>query len=222
MNSIMRTRETMRLPFAKTSPILIFVALATFSGCTGSEVSAPDDALAALNELAVAEPGSTSGYSREEFSHWSPANDFGWNAPESSCDTREAALIRDGEDVEVGRGCKVTSGSWYDPYTTRTYTDPQEIDIDHVVPLAEAWRSGASSWDDARREEYANDPDVLLSVEDNANQQKSDQGPEDWKPPNEAEWCAYATRWIFIKTEYDLSVDTVEKVALQDLLATCP
>ncbi len=176
----------------------------------------------ALQELEVAPPaGSMAGYSRESFEHWSRANDFGWEAPDDSCDAREAALIRDGEDVETGEGCKVTSGSWYDPYTTQTFTDPQDIDIDHVVPLANAWRSGASSWSDEQRERYANDPDVLLSVEDNANQQKGDKGPEAWKPPNEAVWCDYAERWIEIKVKYDLSVNEQEKAALEHMLGTC-
>ena len=179
------------------------------------------DAAQSLNELEVAEPGSMSGYSRESFEHWSRANDFGWDAPEDSCDAREAALIRDGENVEVGSGCKVTSGSWYDPYTTNTYTDPQEIDIDHVVPLANAYRSGASSWSDEERERYANDPDVLLSVEDDANQQKGDKGPEAWKPPNEDEYCDYATRWISIKSKYDLTVNPDEKAELEDMLSAC-
>jgi hypothetical protein len=174
-----------------------------------------------LENLKVAPPGSMSGYSRERFPHWSRASDFGWNPPQASCDVREAALIRDGEDVEVGRSCKVSSGTWLDPYTERTYSDPQEIDIDHIVPLAEAWRSGASSWDDEQRERYANDPDVLLSVEDNANQQKGDKGPEAWKPLNEEEWCDYAQHWIEIKAEYELSVDEQEKAALEQMLGTC-
>ena len=123
--------------------------------------------------------------------------------------------------VEVGGSCKRVVGSWYDPYTEQTYSDPQEIDIDHVVPLAEAWRSGASSWDDGRRERYANDPDVLLSVEDNANQSKGDKGPEAWKPPNEGGWCDYAERWISIKVAYDLSVDEKEKGALEQMLGRC-
>jgi hypothetical protein len=62
---------------------------------------------------------------------------------------------------------------------------------------------------------------VLLSVEDNANQEKSDQGPEDWRPPNEGVWCDYATRWISIKTEYSLSVDAEEKSALEEMLGAC-
>jgi hypothetical protein len=173
------------------------------------------------SKLEVAQPGSTSGYSRESFEHWSRANDFGWEDPEDSCDAREAALLRDGEDVETGEGCKVTLGSWYDPYTIQTFNDPQDIDIDHVVPLANAWRSGALSWDDGQRERYANDPDVLLSVEDNANQQEGDKGPEAWKPPNEVVWCDYSQRWIQIKGKYDLSVNEQEKAALEQMLGTC-
>ncbi|MDP8972308.1 MAG: HNH endonuclease family protein [Actinomycetota bacterium] len=162
-----------------------------------------------------------SGYSREKFPHWSKASEFGWDPPKSSCNAREAALIRDGEAVEVGRECKVESGTWFDPYTARTYTEPSDIDTDHVVPLANAWRSGASSWDNEQRERYANDPEVLLSVEDNANQSKGDKGPEAWKPPNEAVWCDYAVRWIGIKDKYDLSVNEQEKEALVEMLDAC-
>ena len=174
-----------------------------------------------LKELTVAQPGSMSGYTREKFRHWSRAEDFGWAPPQASCDSREAALVRDGKDVRVGNGCKVNSGTWYDPYTDQTYSNPQDLDIDHVVPLANAWRSGASSWSDQQRERYANDPDVLLSVEDNANQEKGDKGPEAWKPPNEAEWCDYAERWVSIKDKYDLSVNESEKQALEQMLGTC-
>jgi hypothetical protein len=190
-------------------------------GSDTTRAGVPDEASQALQELEVAPPGSMSGYSRERFEHWSRANDFGWDAPQDSCDAREAALLRDGENVEVGSGCKVASGSWYDPYTDQTFTDPSDIDTDHVVALANAWRSGASSWTDEERERYANDPDVLLSVEDNANQAKGDKGPEAWRPPNEEVWCNYAERWISIKDKYDLSVNPEEKAALEEMLGTC-
>jgi hypothetical protein len=194
----------------------------TPSGTTTSRVSGGSaEASQALNKLKVEQPGSMSGYSREKFRHWSKASNFGWDAPQASCDSREAALARDGQNVEVGSGCKVMSGTWFDPYTNQTYSDPQDLDIDHVVPLANAWRSGASSWDDKQRESYANDPDVLLSVEDNANQEKGDKGPEAWKPPNENEWCDYAERWISIKSKYNLSVNEQEKEALEQMLGTC-
>ena len=181
----------------------------------------PSEARDALRNLEVALPGSMAGYSREKFPHWSDAEEFGWDVPDTSCDARDAALIRDGKNVRVAEGCDVTSGVWLDPYTGRTYTDPSEIDIDHVVPLANAWRSGASSWSEARRERYANDPAVLLSAEDNANQEKGDKGPEAWKPPNGAIWCDYATRWVEIKASYDLSLNQQEKAALEQMLGTC-
>jgi hypothetical protein len=102
-------------------------------------------------------------------------------------------------------------------------TDSSEVDIDHVVPLANAWRSGASStaWSTADREEYANDPEVLLSADDAANQIKGDKGPEAWKPPNGDYWCEYARRWIWIKSDWDLSINANEKTALNEMLATC-
>ena len=90
-----------------------------------------------------------------------------------------------------------------------------------MVPLANAWRSGASVWDEARRQRYANDPRVLLSVEDNANQEKGDKGPEAWRPARRGYRCEYAKHWIGIKAEWDLSVNRQEKAALERMLGTC-
>lgn len=173
-----------------------------------------------LDGLTVAPAGSMAGYSREEFPHWGAAVNFGWDA-DPSCDARDAALIRDGEEVSVEEGCDVEFGRWMDPYTGSKYTDPADIDIDHVVPLANAWRSGASGWSGEEREAYANDPQVLLSVEDNANQEKGDKGPEAWSPPNRSYHCEYARRWVWIKSDWDLTVNPQEETALQRMLGTC-
>jgi hypothetical protein len=181
-------------------------------------------ALSMLAELTVAAPGSMAGYSRDEFPHRAPdAASYGWNEPDGSCDVRDAALIRDGKSVRIDEDCSITAGTWLDPYTGQTLTDSSEVDIDHVVPLANAWRSGASSpaWSTADREGYANDPEVLLSADDAANQIKGDKGPEAWKPPNRDYWCEYARRWIWIKSDWDLSVNSREKTALNEMLATC-
>ena len=187
----------------------------------GSAGKVPANAGKALKRLEVSPPGSMAGYDREDFPHWSDAQEFGWDVSDSACDVREAALIRDGEDVVVGEGCDVEGGRWLDPYTKLTYTDPLDIDIDHLVPLANAYRSGASGWDEAERERYANDPGNLLSVEDNANQEKGDKGPEAWKPPNRGIWCQYARRWIGVKSAYALTVNPQEKEALREMLTTC-
>jgi hypothetical protein len=185
-----------------------------------------DAARRQLSELSVRPAGSMSGYSREEFPHWSDAREFGWKLPggtpdPESCDAREAALIRDGSEERVEAYCDVASGSWFDPYGGKSYTDPGDIDIDHVVPLANAWRSGASSWSATERERFANVPRDLLSVDDGLNQSKGDKGPEAWKPPRKAHRCVYAKRWIGIKHYWSLSVTGAERSALKQMLGTC-
>ncbi len=180
--------------------------------------------LSLLRRLTVVPSGGMAGYSRDEFPHWaSDAASYGWQEPDGPCDVRDAALIRDGKGVQIDEHCSITAGTWLDPYTGKTLTNSSEVDIDHVVPLANAWRSGASSaaWSTADREEYANDPEVLLSADDAANQIKGDKGPEAWKPPNRDYWCEYAKRWIWIKSDWDLSINPDEKTALNEMLATC-
>lgn len=179
-------------------------------------------ARAMLRGLEVAPVGSMTGYSREEFPHWAAdGTEFGWDEPDGSCDVRDDALIRDGRGVEVDEECSFTSGAWLDPYTGTTLTDSGDVDIDHVVPLANAWRSGAASWDEEQKEAYANDPGVLLSVDDAANQTKGDKGPEAWHPPNADYHCEYAGRWISIKHKWKLTINTQEKATLQDMLQGC-
>lgn len=168
------------------------------------------------------------GYSRERFDHWSNAQDHGWEIPAfvshpGSCDARDGALIRDSRGEEsVSPYCDVNSGTWRDPsYGGRTYYDPSEIDVDHVVALAESWRSGARDWTDAKRKRFANVPFDVLSVEDNLNASKGDRDPSEWKPPRTAYHCTYARKWINIKHYWKLSVDRPEKRALRSMLSTC-
>jgi hypothetical protein len=152
-----------------------------------------------------------SGYSREEFPHW---RDTG-----NGCDGREAALINDGKNVVKGSGCEIKSGIWDDPYTGKTFRAPGDLDADHVVPLAEAWRSGANGWTRERRQQYANDVNlVLLMVDASANRAKGDKDPAAWKPPQKSYWPAYAQRWIAIKKQYGLTVDQAEYNALNSML----
>jgi hypothetical protein len=183
-----------------------------------------NDALSLLRSLTVAPPRSMAGYSRDEFPHWaSDAASFGWREPDGSCDVRDAALIRDGQGVQIDADCSITSGTWLDPYTGRTLANSFEVDIDHVVSLANAWRSGASSaaWSTADRGAYANDPEALLSTDAGANRAKGDKGPEAWKPPNRDYWCKYARRWIWIKSDWHLTVNPAEKSSLREMLGTC-
>lgn len=216
----------------RTAAILLVLSLAVVLAVVAA-VGTADEAGAhrasardQLAELRVRPAGSMAGYSREKFVHWSDATEYGWTLPAGtpdpeSCDARDAALIRDGRGEVVRSGCHVERGTWLDPYTGRTYHSPSDIDIDHVVALGNAWRSGASSWTAPRRERFANVPMDVLSVEDNANQSKGDSGPEAWKPPRPAYHCTYARKWIGIKHNWSLSVTRPEKSALSGMLSTC-
>ncbi|WP_433278221.1 HNH endonuclease family protein [Pseudonocardia xinjiangensis] len=182
----------------------------------GSGASGAGDAHSKLDALVERAPASMRGYSRDRFPHWSTQGKGG-------CDTRDLVLQRDGTDVVVKPPCKIVSGVWHSPYDGATWTDPADVDIDHVVPLAEAWRSGAADWDDDRREAFANDLDGpgLLTVTDNVNQAKGDQPPNLWKPKLTEYWCTYATLWIDTKSKWDLSVTSAERSTLLDMLNRC-
>ncbi|MGB3412990.1 MAG: HNH endonuclease family protein [Microthrixaceae bacterium] len=102
--------------------------------------------------------------------------------------------------------------------------DASDLDIDHMVPLAEAWRSGASRWTEARRTAFANDlknPSTLLAVTASSNRSKQDRDPSRWRP-QVSEWCSYAHAWISVKVEWSLSADPAEEQSLVEMLRTCP
>jgi len=175
----------------------------------------PTEARTMLAELAIAPEGSQSGYSRGKFPHWTTVS--------GTCNTREWVLRRDGVEVQTGPDCNPTSGSWPSPYDGATWYSSSDVDIDHVVPLAEAWRSGASEWAQSRRVGFANDLDnpQLIAVTDNVNQAKGDQSPDQWKPPLTSYWCTYASMWTDIKYTWDLTATSAEVAALRNMLETC-
>ncbi|MEV1018956.1 HNH endonuclease family protein [Streptomyces sp. NPDC050264] len=168
-----------------------------------------------LSELTVKTEGSSDGYSRDKFPHWITQS--------GTCNTREVVLKRDGTNVQTGSDCAATSGSWYSAYDGATWTASGDVDIDHVVPLSEAWKSGAGSWTTAQRQSFANDltRPQLIAVTDNVNQSKGDQDPAEWMPPRAAYACTYLRMYVQVKHYYDLSVDSAEKSAIQSKLSGC-
>ncbi|WP_406381147.1 HNH endonuclease family protein [Streptomyces sp. NBC_01618] len=168
-----------------------------------------------LSQLTVSAEGSSTGYSRDKFPHWITQS--------GTCNTREVVLKRDGTNVQQDSSCAAVSGSWYSEYDGATWTAASDVDIDHMVPLAEAWRSGASSWTTAQRQSYANDltRPQLIAVTDNVNQSKGDKDPAAWLPPRTAYRCTYVRAWVHVKHYYNLTVDSAEKGALQSALNGC-
>ena len=213
------TRHRRRLILASAVLVLTAVlapfAVASPAGATPPNIPSAATAQAELNALTVAAEGSSSGYSRDLFPHWITIS--------GACNTRETVLKRDGTNVVVNSSCAATSGSWYSPYDGATWTAASDVDIDHVVPLAEAWKSGASSWTTSRRQSFANDltRPQLIAVTDNVNQAKGDKDPAAWQPPRSAYRCTYARMWIRVKYAWGLRLQSAEKSALQSMLNTC-
>ncbi|MFE3678689.1 HNH endonuclease family protein [Streptomyces griseus] len=171
----------------------------------------------AIQELPLAAE-SREGYQRTSFKHWVDED-------KDSCNTRMEVLIAESRvEPTIEGACKVTAGEWYSYYDGVTLTAPGGLDIDHMVPLAEAWDSGASGWTAARREAYANDlgsERSLVAVTARSNRSKSDQDPSTWLPPLADARCTYATDWVSTKLRWGLSVDEAEADALAVLAEGC-
>ena len=169
--------------------------------------------LTALDCVPVAEEH-IGGYKRSLFKHWIDANKNGK-------DTRAEVLIAESL-VSVrfsATGKTVSTGKWLSLYDGETWTRASDVDVDHVVALGEAWRSGAWKWSSARRQAYANDLGVawtLRAVTDNVNQEKSDDDPTYWLPPLESANCVYLTEWVAVKIRWKLSVDAEERQSIRD------
>ncbi|WP_405191687.1 HNH endonuclease family protein [Streptomyces anulatus] len=154
------------------------------------------------------------GYTRSKFKHWNSGD----NASDG-CNTRAEVLIAEAVVAPtVGAGCKLTGGTWTSYYDGQEVTSAGSLDIDHMVPLAESWDSGASGWTAERREAYANDQgsDVsLVAVTARSNRQKSDQDPADWMPPSPDAQCRYVAEWVSTKLRWQLTADDRELEALK-------
>jgi hypothetical protein len=227
---------------AAIAGVLVAAALA---GCTGTEIGAgsqqPAPTTAPTSAPAATAPGTAPGpvavpavdalevrtsddpllpdYRRAEF-----GGDWAYD-PSSGCNTRERVLIEESLIApDVDDRCRPSNGRWRSIYDDVETTDPADLQIDHVVPLADAWRSGAAAWSHERRVAFANDlddPATLAAVTGRSNQQKSDSTPDRWLPEHPAARCRYARDWVAIKQRWDLSVTPAEKSALVQVLSGC-
>ena len=196
----------------------------TVSKITGG-TTATGDAADTLSTLTVSDTHvGLDGYDRDLFG-FRETDDDG-----NGCDVREDVLARDMTDVvyKYPGSCKVKSGTLDDPYTGKTIhfvrgpNTSDKVQIDHVVALADAWRSGANDWSTAERYRFANDTYNLLPVDGDANQEKGSASAAYWLPTNGDYRCDYVARQIGVKAKYQLSVTSKEKDAMLAVLHTCP
>ncbi|WP_137147084.1 HNH endonuclease family protein [Mycolicibacterium sp. CR10] len=187
------------------------------------------DALAGVAEIPVRIRSYD--YRRDAFGEsWTDEN----TAPggHNGCDTRNDILDRDLIDktyVAISRcPTAVATGTLRDPYTSKTIPflrgarTGDDVQIEHIVPLAYAWDQGARNWTDEMRVRFANDPANLVAVDGPTNQDKGDAEPARWMPPNAAFHCQYAMQFIAVLRGYGLPVDAPSVPALRQATATCP
>lgn len=193
------------------TPTTVGAAASAAKACTTNNTKL--GLLTALDCLTIAAEH-VGGYDRKLFKHWIDQDHDGKN-------TRAEVLIAESL-IPVhfsSTGKTVTTGKWLSLYDGETWTRASDVDIDHVVALGEAWRSGAWKWSAARRQAYANDlgvPWTLRAVTDNVNQEKSDDDPTNWLPPLESATCVYLTDWVAVKIRWKLSIDAEERQSIRD------
>lgn len=213
---------------ASTSTTRASTTTSSILGAGGSSTSAPTatapgtapspsarEQLAALQIDDYSSPSSR--YSRDDWPHWADVDGNG-------CDARQDALIAWSlvpATVDRAGTCRVITGSWFSPYDSIVTTAPSTFDVDHLVPLENAFRSGGWRWDATRRRAFANNPAELVVASATSNRTKGSDPPDQWRPPNRESWCAYATGWLAVKVAWGLTATTAERDALGQMLDTC-
>lgn len=153
-------------------------------------------------------------YDRDKFGDWRDAN--------GDCqDTRAEVLVHESLRSVTG-DCTIATGRWFSSYDRVYWTDAGDVDIDHLVPLFEVWRSGGKAWGPDRRVAYANDladGRTLKAVTDNINQSKGDDDPSDWLP--EFGRCTYVRQYTAVKIRWSMAVNRAEKDRMQRVASHC-
>lgn len=208
-----------RGPAKKEPPTPTVTAIATPT-VTAPTLSSPTGTIIVPMLVIAAIPSDLPPYSRADWRHWIDADGDCQN-------TRAEVLIAESLVPVVftdDRQCTVTTGRWLAPYTVAIVEVAGDLDIDHMVPLANAHRSGGWALTAQDKEDYANDLSFdghLIAVTASANRSKGSRGPEEWKPPKAEYWCEYAVNWITVKVSWSLTATAEEWNALVDMLGTC-
>ncbi|MGN6126422.1 MAG: HNH endonuclease family protein [Humibacter sp.] len=206
-----------------TDPTSTTASAPASSATTPPDTATSGTAAAVLATIPVKGRAPHTGYDR--------VGDFGpaWKDIDGNhCDTRDDVLARDLTAVVKKGSCTVESGVLSDPYTGKTIhfvrgvQTSVAVQIDHLVPLSDAWETGAQQLTQQQRETMANDPLELLAVDGPTNESKGDGDAATWLPPNHAFRCTYAARQVSVKAAYHLWVTAAEHDALARILSGCP
>ncbi len=200
------------------SALTITLTFSLLSLGLASQAAEPTSVTEMFGALSVSQESTQPTYNRASFKHWVDENKNG-------CDTRAEVLMSESRKKVTRQGkCTIVSGDWLSIYDNTVVKVGSKLDVDHLVPLAEAWRSGASTWTPASREAFANDLSLsyaLVAVSASSNRSKGDRDPASWLPKYSPSVCNYIGSWIAVKYRWNLSIDPIEQLALTAKLASC-
>ena len=200
----------------------VALASVTVWGCTNlgaPPITRPGTVAEQAEQLAVRPETGHDTYQRDDWAGWDNLRPC-WAVREHvlARDSIGPLTLRDRDGNRVGDetlACELTGGVWVSPFDDVTLTNPSDLDIDHIVPLAEAHRSGGAGWDGDLRRSYANDPFNLLAVSASSNRSKGDSDPSEWVPENARFVCEYLGLWVDTKIGWDLTADRAELDAIR-------
>jgi hypothetical protein len=207
--------------------VAVLVAGALLGGCMLVAETAPADPdraegtrvlLGLLDLLDVAEEPPRQGYSRDLLPHWDDISGSGCTARQDALLAQAIGLVQ----RDIVRPCVVVEGDWYSLFDGVTFSGaPAEVDVDHVVALAEAWDSGAAGWSTERRRQFANDPLNLLVVTRRSNREKADLDAGQWSPERGDARCVTASMMVLTKLRYEMTIDAAERDGLRAMARAC-
>jgi hypothetical protein len=183
---------------------------------------------AQINSIAVGNE-TNANYNRDEWKHWNNIRGC-WSVREQVLAVEAvpgSAVMKDGNGKptsDINAACTIESGKWVDVYSGKTFTNPKELDIDHMIPLNYAAQHGGQAWDSGKKQNYANNLDYadhLIAVSAKENRTKSDKGPSEWKPTDKGYWCKYSEDWAAISVTWGLTATAKDVAALKEMAATC-
>ena len=211
-----------RLSASSLALALVLGFTSSISETTLASAATGTKATTLLAKIAVKGRAPKTGYDRDLFSD-------GWGDI-GECDTRNYILRRDLKSItwRSSPRCTVATGILNDPYTAkkiyfvRGVGTSNAVQVDHVVPVSDAWQKGAQQLSARSRYAFYNDPLNLLAVDGPTNQRKSDSDAASWLPPNRKYWCSYVSRQIAVKHKYKLWVTSAERDSMSRVLKTCP
>jgi hypothetical protein len=169
--------------------------------------------------LSLAAATSSPSYLRSEWGSWVDAD--------GDCqDTRQEVLIQESITTVAldPSGCRVLEGRWYCPFTGKIFTNPSDLDIDHMIPLKEAFQAGGKYWNSDKKKRFFNDLSAkshLVAVSKSANRSKGSRRPDQWLPSNPEYRCFYIRDWVYLKNKWNLTFAEAEKDFLNIMWDAC-